>query len=150
MSTSPLKISKQHLRINRLIWACFGFPWFPWPAPNLFMQYSPSLERATITFFLLFECQPFVVLYFSVFFFFFFIFKSSQPENLAGFEIYPGSDLFLPTSLLPSPLPQPQVQSTVTSCLDGCSSPLIGLPAFPLAFSARCCMVYAAQSWCFT
>lgn len=149
MLTSPLKISKQHLRINKLIWACFGFPSFPWPAPNLFTQYSPSLESNHYIFPAIRVsafCHPLLFR----FFFFFFIFKSSQPENLAGFELYPGSDLFLPTSLLPSPLPQPQVQSTVTSCLDGCSSPLIGLPAFPLAFSARCCMVYAAQSWCFT
>ena len=49
----------------------------------------------------------------------------------------------LPTSLLPSPLPLPQVQNTVTSCRDGCRSPppaSLPLPCFlSLAVQGMCC-----------
>ena len=52
-------------------------------------------------------CHP---LLFWFFFFLIFMFKSSRPENLGGFEIYPGSDLFtnLTATISPPTAPGPE------------------------------------------
>lgn len=133
MSTSPLKISKQHLRINRLIWACFGF-WFLTCSKPVYVFSIPRESNHYI--FPVIRGQPFVVLTFPCFFFFFFSYLNPvSPRILLALKYTQDLTPFLPTSLLPPPPAAPGPKHWALAL--GCSSPLIGLPAFPLAFSAR-------------
>lgn len=103
------------------------------------MQYSPSLERATITFFLLFECQLLLSFTFPFFFFFFSYLNPVSPRILLALKYTQDSSFYQPHCYSPPPLPRSPRSKALSLQLDGCSS-LIGLPAFFPSFSARCCM----------